>query len=242
MMLKTASLLTALVCFLFQFNAALALEPTQETRFVGKAYDKQSGELIYTEQHTINVDNSGAPVSGNVVYSQANGEALAIKKLSYGKMPFSPSFQFDDQRLSKTLEVQVEVDRLLIRNAEGEASVEMPDDKPAVVDAGFNYFMQQSLPELKQGKTLSLAFLAVGRAEFYGFEVSRERQTEKTITIKLAPSAWVLSMLVDPIFLTYDLQSSRLLRYEGLGNIEQVKNGKGLDENYVVRIEYEYPE
>ncbi|EAT11339.1 hypothetical protein HF888_14040 [Bermanella marisrubri] len=217
-------------------------EENKEERFTGKAYDQQSGDLIYTEQHSIKVDESGAPVSGNVVYTQANGEELAVKQLNYGKIPYSPSFQFDDQRLAKSLEVQVEVDRLLIRSAEGEESVKLPRDKPAVVDAGFNYFMQQSLPELKQGKTLSLAFLAVGRAEFYGFEVSPEKINDKTIRIKLAPSAWVLSVLVDPTYLTYDVKTSRLIRYEGLGNIERVRSGKGLDENYVVRIEYEYPE
>lgn len=214
----------------------------EQKQFMGKAYDIDSGELIYTEQHSIQYQSNGAPVSGKVVYTQATGEALALKHLNYGNRPFAPSFEFEDKRLSYVLQVQVEGDQLSIDSQQGQDSVPMPKGKPAVVDAGFNYFMQQSLPKLKQGQTLDLAFLAVGRAEFYGFEVSPEEQSNGSIRIKLAPSAWVLSVLVDPIYLTYDVQTGRLLRYEGLGNIEQVKNGKGLDENYVVRIEYEYPQ
>ena len=49
-------------------------------------------------------------------------------------------------------------------------------------------------------------------------------------------------MLVDPIVLEYDLESKRLLSFEGLTNIERFNNGKRSEENYVARIDYYYQE
>ena len=44
-----------------------------------------------------------------------------------------------------------------------------------------------------------------------------------------------------PIYLTYDIQYKRLIRFEGITNLEMVEQGKGLGDNFVARIEYSYP-
>lgn len=46
---------------------------------------------------------------------------------------------------------------------------------------------------------------------------------------------------MDSIILTYDINNRRLLRFEGLTNMEMVESGRGTGKNHVARIEYFYP-
>ncbi len=47
-------------------------------------------------------------------------------------------------------------------------------------------------------------------------------------------------MLVDPIFLEYDLASGRILSYKGLTNVEESISGKATGNNYIAHIKYKY--
>ncbi|WP_396588602.1 hypothetical protein [Bermanella sp. R86510] len=235
--MQTKRLLPSLIVTLMMVafvNSAFALE------FVGKAYHHNNNKLLYEERHELQLDEQGRYQTGTVTYTLANGEPLAIKNLSYGETTTAPSFEFDDKRLDERHSVDVGSKQLVIKKDGEQEKVDLPSKLTPVVDAGFNVFMQQHLDDLLKGKSKTFEFLAIGRASFYEFEVSVVEKTQSEAVIELRPAGWFLSKLVDSIMLTYDVNNKRLLRYEGLGNIEKVENGRAQDENYIVRIEYEY--
>ena len=88
-------------------------------------------------------------------------------------------------------------------------------------------------------------FLALTRAQYIGFELkpieSEKAEKKGLMILSLQPSNFLIRLVMDPIILSYDLETMRLLRFEGLTNIERVNKGKGLGENYIARIEYSYP-
>jgi hypothetical protein len=89
-------------------------------------------------------------------------------------------------------------------------------------------------------QTLEFEFLAPTRAQLISFSLASVFQDDAIIELSLAPSNFFLRLLVDPIKLTYDKVTKRILIYEGLTNIEKTKQGEATGEYYIARIEYRY--
>ncbi|MGB1582032.1 MAG: hypothetical protein ACPHER_11080, partial [Nevskiales bacterium] len=71
-------------------------EPKQAL-ITGFAYERDSDQLIYTENHRVMVD--GASLTAHqVVYQTPDGTTLASKTLDYGNHGFAPTFEMTDAR------------------------------------------------------------------------------------------------------------------------------------------------
>lgn len=229
-------------------------EEFKQIEFTGTAYavseENESDRVLYVEQHRIFQDSQGAYVSGEVVYRSAAGDVLATKELDFSSRQTLPELRFEDLRTNSTFETRNHLNAssalVKLSHYEGTSSdtskVDIENLNRSVVDAGFDLFVSKHWENLLEGKRVKLDFLALTRASFYEFYLQKDKVLDDQVVIKLKPSSFLLGLVMEPVVLTYELASKRLLRFEGLTNIEKVVKGKAKGENYIARIEYVYPE
>lgn len=249
-------------------GSALAIE--SELRFQGMAYSIETQELLYTERYEVSFDRHGKYVKSTVEYLNPDGEMFAIKMMDYQRSQSAPDVFFRDLRSHTAVKIEafptevsiIYLDRLLglpantVQNTvqfdtkhvekehrEGKKSIiSLNTDAPLVVDAGFDRFVQHNWSSLAKGKTLSFSFLVISRAKLFDFEIARTnvQDNSRSLEFEVKPGNFFFSMLVDPIRLVYDLETRRLLRFEGLTNIERFVDKAPQGDNFVARIQYDY--
>ena len=96
--------------------------------------------------------------------------------------------------------------------------------------------MREQWQGLLTGKTATFSFAAPARLEYIDFRLIPIRQDDTTLTVEMRLKSRWISWLLDPIQLTYDLTSQRLLRYKGLTNLRD-DQGNGIN----AEIVYRYP-
>ena len=225
---------TALVSFALP---GLAEQLTES--FSGSAYAMDSNQLLYRETHYLFSGNSGG--ERVVLYQCPDGRAFARKRSRDDGDAQAPDFDLVDARVGYREGVrrngaqrEVYVQRSAAQ-AEQADPLQLPAD--GVIDTGFEAFARLHWAALVRGDTLPFDYLVPSRRKFYAFKVTRidlPAAPAGSVTLRLASSSW-LSFLLPHIDVSYDLQTHRLVRYEGLSNVRDVKTGK----NY--RVHYEYP-
>ena len=202
---------------------------------IGYAYDKQTGEMLYSETHQEVVRN-GRIVENKVIYKDRRGKVFAEKHIDFGRSPTMPDFYLVNVDNGHLEGVRGNDGHLLVhfRSESGanvrEASVAMPEN--GIIDAGFDRFIEQNWSSLVRGDVLEREFLIPSQLDFYTFEISTaETRPPGEVVFRLQIKSMLLQMFVAPVLVHYDAESRTLLRYEGVSNI---RDGEG--RNYDVRI------
>ena len=223
-----------------------AANDSNKLAFIGRAFDPATGAILYTERHNIQLSSQGQYLSAEVTYQDALNKVFAHKRMQYANNPTLPETYFYEVDSPFSFKVVPEKTGVLALSYSDEQEqfeqvVSIPESGFSVVDAGFDRLVQQQWADLLAGKTVRFNFLAVTRADFYEFRLSKsERSDTNTLVLKLEPHNAVFRWLLDPAFLMYEQKSGRLMRFEGLTNIRKRIDGQAQDENYVAVIEYDY--
>ena len=220
--------------------AAIGSAHAEISERVGYAYDKQTGEFLYSETHREALKD-GRLVTNTVSYRDGAGKVFAEKYVDFQRSLTMPDFHLvnagnghvegargTDERLD------VHFRQLSDTDARA-ASVETP--RNGIIDAGFDRFIEQHWDALVAGDVIERQFLIPSRLDFYTFEVERaktERLDDHAFQLRI--KSMFLQMFVQPVLVHYDSRTRSLLRYEGISNI---RNRKG--ENFNVRIEFPGP-
>jgi hypothetical protein len=219
----------------------LPLSAAQLTEsFSGSAYATGSDLLLYRETHYLfsGDDGGGERV---VLYQCPDGRPFARKRSRDDGNPQAPDFDLFDARVGYREGVrrsgeqrEVYVQRTAAQPEQADP-LRLPAD--GVIDTGFDVFTQAHWDTLVRGDTVAFDFLVPSRRSFYAFKVGKvdlPTAPQGSITFRMASSSW-LAFLLPHIDISYDLTTRRLVHYEGLSNVRDVKTGK----NY--RVHYEYP-
>jgi hypothetical protein len=207
--------------------------------FSGSAYATDGNQLLYRETHYLfSGDRGGERV---VLYQCPDGRAFARKRSRDDGDAQAPDFDLVDARVGYREGVrrngaqrEVYVQRSAAQ-AEQADPLQLPAD--GVIDTGFETFARLHWAALLRGDTLPFDYLVPSRRKFYAFKVTKvdlPAAPAGSVTLRLASTSW-LSFLLPHIDISYDLETHRVVRYEGLSNVRDVKTGK----NY--RVHYEYP-
>lgn len=189
--------------------------PEADPDVVGEARDPGTGNTIYLEHYYCSDDG----LSCSVYYLRPDEQLIASKQLDYSNSPKAPALTFQDFRLDRKI------------------TIEAPDSE-AVVDAGFDNFVRLQWQDLAGGEEVKFPFRMVGREEPIKMEASRDTRCEEDkLCLEIRLDSWLLGSFVDPIQLTYDRDSQRLLRFKGVSNL---KNDAGRSQK--VEIQYRYPD
>lgn len=190
---------------LFMSVVSMALASTSPD-VVGEAHDLESGNLLYREHYFCSSDW----LRCNVLYRDTGGALIAEKQLDYAGNPLSPSIVLVDYRHSREVR--------LVDNG----------DPELVTDAGFDNFVRERWAQLEQGLRISFPFMVTGRDRPLTVRVQSVEGgqcTAEQLCLQIRLNSWLLRSFVDPIKLTYDRASRRLLRYRGISSLRDAQGG-----------------
>jgi hypothetical protein len=207
---------------------------------VGYAYDKQTGEFLYSETHREVMEN-GRIVTNTVSYRDSADNVFAKKYIDFQRSLTMPDFHLVNAHnghvegasgADEWLNVHF---RQMSDTDVREASVETP--RNGIIDAGFDRFIEQHWDALAAGEVIEREFLIPSQLDFYTFEIERVRdENPDEHVFQLRIKSMFLQIFVQPVLVHYDSRTRSLLRYEGISNI---RNGEG--QNFDVRIEFPGP-
>lgn len=203
-------------------------------RFYGYAFDAGSGRYLYTEVHRQRYSANGRWLGGTMDYFAPDGRELAHKTLDFSKSPFIPLYRLEDlnprydEGISKITADKV---YLFKQTADDESprrrTVERSPDLAA--DSGFDNYLVDHFDELMGRKTLEFTLAVPGKLDSYRFQARRIADTtfqgKPAVRFKIELAS-LLSWFVDPIVVTYDPHSRRLLEYRGVSNVLDPKTGE----------------
>lgn len=209
-------------------------------RFKGEAFDLKSGKFIYSENHEEHWKN-GKHMFSVVRYKDPQGNTLAEKKIYFDRHLQRPHYLLKDLRDGYTEGIKYAggAVRLLSRRNDKEElkekTVSIPG--PAVYDGGFDYFVRENFDKLLTKKPISFNFAVPIELDYFKFRVVYQKEEvirdRKAVTFRMEPANIVIRQLVSPIYISYDIEKRRLLRYKGISNVNDSK-GK----SYKARIEF----
>lgn len=219
---------------------AAALGAHAQGSFYGYAYDLASGKYLYTEVHQP-VFEGGREVVSTIRYYSPDGKEVGRKTLDYRADAYVPKFRFDlpGEGYAEGITLNGESIEMLKVAGKGkpEKRKSIKRDGYTAADSGFNHAVQDNLPRLLKGETVSFKFVVAGQLDSYRFKISKvgAGTFEGKPAVKLLVQADSLLRFVAPdLNLLYDADAKRLLEYKGVSNIHDPATGKA----YNARIVY----
>lgn len=210
--------------------------------YVGQVFDLQTNRLLHTETYREFFDEKNQRFA-QTLYRNLDGEVFAQKEISFEKSLLIPDFTTEDSRTGYLEGVGLTQDALeVLWRKDGQALLEkksLPIPNPGAVDAGIHYYIKKNWQALWEGQTLGFNLIVPAELDYFPFEIKKIRQyrrdNEEVVVYELKVENFLLSLFIDPILLTYEVPTQRLLVYEGIYNI---RDGQG--DNLSVRIVIDY--
>ncbi|MGH8454708.1 MAG: hypothetical protein ACRESW_09170, partial [Nevskiales bacterium] len=215
-----------------------AAEPGTQ-HHTGCAYDLNSGRLLYTEAHVQRWEGD-RNLGGTVAYYDPQGQQIAAKTLDFSVDPQVPVYRLEipDQRYTEG--ITDHRDTIILARASrdgGQQSKRINRKSPIAADAGTLQFVQTNFEALLKGEVLRLRLAVASRLDVYSVRIRRAMENEAdgqpVVRFRIEHDS-PLRLLLDPVEMTYDRQSRRLLEYRGTSNMRDSSTGDA----YTVRITY----
>ena len=197
--------------------------------FQGIAKDLVSREMLYREVHSEIYSEKGHYRTQTNFFG-SNNRLIATRNLDFTNSKSRPEYTFHDYRTGSKESVTNKNGIFTITYQENRESplilksIEVPE--PAVVDGGFNYFVKSEWNRLKEGKTVVFNFISTARQDYYRFQLSMQANKNNAqnnhVTIIMEPVSYILKALLDPVIITYDKNTQRIVNYRGISNIKDL--------------------
>lgn len=220
------------------FTALLLLTTkamTEDYSFMGKAYDLNSNELLYTEHHYY-----VSEVIHKVEYREPNGEVFATKTINYEKSFFSPDFILENKRNGEFISAKKNNQKIILDYKENsKSSIErskVNDSASLVIDAGFDHFITSNWDSLISGNSLSVNYLIPSQGDFYeltlkqvncDFDNDSNKNSKESFCFSISASSFFIRIFSSELQLTYNHNGEdnryRLTSFKGRTNISDHK-------------------
>lgn len=225
---------------LFLFISAWGLLWGME--FQGKAYDIKTGRLLYLENHKTQQDSSGLNKLIETEYVSPEGQLFAKIRSDFSKDQFIPDVIFEDfsKQIKEVQVYDIQKKEITIVKTYLKTSKTKQHSFPLKTNMlggqGFNNFLLARFDELMNGKSVHVNFIVLSSQDFFQFDIKRKHEAKNgKIDFGLSVSSYILKIFVKEINVTYDVESKRLLFFQGLSNLSDEKGNP-----MKVKIEYEY--
>jgi hypothetical protein len=219
---------------------AAAANPAEQRIYRGTYYLRgapaSSAQLFWYERW---VKEEGGLLRATHVHHAFDGRVVLRQSALH-----SPDYalaRFDSEQRQTGVKAQASVlgsgrVRLERSSASGHESVLLQYRHPLVVGPTLYGFLRRHWDELTSGRSVVFDYLSIERLDTYAFETRRVASAGDTVSFELAPSSWVLSLLVSPLRVVFDAKTRQALRYEGPSPV-MLESGSKL-ESFDARIEY----
>lgn len=224
---------------------ATASQAAMSPHFTAKIYDlNDRSKLMFDYKSEFEVTGD-TKVYVNTVYD-LKGELLVTEKTVLkddGKTLVS--FEQDQKQLKTVGKVEVHDGKAYFTfTRDGKTKT---DDESAgndfIVTATLVAFVQANWDAVMKGDTIKARLAVLDRLETVGFQFRKdsERQINGTpaVVLKMKPSSFVISALLNPLYISFSADGKHLLELEGRANVKVSVDGKLKDfDGYTV---YSYP-
>jgi len=209
-------------------------------RFYGYAYDIKSGKYLYTEVHEQHAQGERW-VGGTMTYFNPQGKKIGYKTLDFSKDSSIPLYHLtlDDTGYEEGVSA-ISKDKIEIfkRKATGEKQETASVDRAAAMasDSGFHAYITNHFAELMAGQTINFKLVVPGNLDAFKFRIKRIEDTTfegaPAVRLRVEPDSF-LRYVMDPLLLTYEAKTKKLLEYRGIANVHDAEGHP-----YVARIAY----
>jgi hypothetical protein len=235
--------ITALLTIPLIFFSVYA-EASSTEIFHGRAQN-DAGELVYLERHQIHLNEKGLVTHIQTTYTSPDQkEPFAQLDSWFDENLTVPRSKFVDQRTQLKEEVSFENNgqTLVIARTEG-ANGRTRTQRLRVTDAmvhgqGYHNLIVRDFEQFTSNPKRMLDFVVPSRQTSYRFDLSflgLDESQAPWVAFRLDISNWFLRMFADKIVVHYDPQTRRLMRYEGLTNIQ---SDRGENQSLTIQMIY----
>lgn len=215
--------------------AALAESGAPPQHYVGYAYGERDGRLRYSEEHWLT--SSEGVAQRLVLYRCPDGQPFARKQLRYVGEPWAPAVELQDARDGYRLAITPQAGQWQVSlrpRADAPAKVtEVARRGDAVIDAGFDAYVQQHWNQLLQPDGLRTDFLVPSRAAYVTLRLQPESGGAADAQRFRLRLAGLLGAVAPTVQLTYGKADRRLRQFIGVSDI---RDAQGSTQR--VRIEF----
>lgn len=224
--------LMAIAFAYFFFSLSALADETMRER-VGYAYAAGSGELIYTEHHQ-EWWKGNRILRDTVTYRDPEGSVIGEKHVDFRTGDDAPEFLLRNIRTGHSEGARAKSKQLEVsfKQAQGaplkSEALNLP--KGAIVDAGFDRFVENNWDALMRGDTFVRPFLIPSRLQFMDFRIRRvdDGRDPERATFEMAIDSPLVRLFAPSIKVAYQTNGRTLLEYDGVSNMRN-SDGENLD-------------
>lgn len=207
---------------------------------IGKIYQKDSNlqHLLFNFRRT--ASRVGNKIHVTRTYTHPDGRTAAVEKAIYDNHRLI-SYTLIEKQIAAHGRAEIHGDaragsgKISFRyEKDGETYTNVEDLEAAtVVNDNIVPYLQAHWDELMQGGEVSLRYIVIPRTRTVGFNMIKSGETtwqgEPAVIIKMIPSSWFISLVVDPVYFTVEKDNRQVVKYEGRVTPKIEENGEWQD-------------
>lgn len=209
----------AILLMLFAFVTASHAVEVRRSHYwpLGKA----KGPPLYVQETRITAAENGE-LSWSATIKDRDGKLLMTEqaKLRGGRIVSQTMEQLQTGEAWSLERVDGKATFATFKIVEGK---HVKSEEPRTVSVGMDFltgpsteaYFQSNWAALEEGKNVTGEFGVFELAKPIGFHFRKLASTEDTVDIRMKPSGFLASMFLDPIIITVDKSSKRILKYRG---------------------------
>ncbi len=210
--------------------------------YSGKALTIKTGNFFCIENHNeVTVDKKH--VLTEIHYTDEKGGNVGSKTLDFSKSSIAPFYRLEDVRGKYREGAEVVHDKVTvfyhyIDEEKTPTTKTFTVPEPIVIDGGFNNFVKMNWDLLMQGNMLTFNFVSPYMKDYFTLRISKKEDLmyghrKATMFCLELDNMFLRWLLSSPVKVTYDTQTKRMLRYEGIGNLQN-ENAR----NEIVKLDF----
>lgn len=211
--------------------------------YTGILYEKDSkrGTAIYNLKVTTSTEGTNELIHGQ--YTSTSGDLVVEEK---GVLNGSRLVKYEISQKQKNWSGRIEVKDTEVHFWKSENGKEKTSKEKLgsslVVSSNFQRFVRDNWAALSSGKTVAFRYGVWARAETVGFEIFKISEeavgAEKLTVLKMKPSSFVISALVDPLIFKFKSDGSQLM--EMIGRVPPVRKDGSKFKDLDAEVVYSY--
>lgn len=221
-------------------------EPARDTGssidevLTGKIYQQDSSlqHLLFNFRRTAHREGDELRVTRT--YTYPDGRTAAVEKAIYDNQSLI-AYELIEKQIGARGRAEIDGDaqagsgKISFRYVkDGETYTSEEDLEAAtVVNDNIVPYLHAHWDELMQGREVYLRYVVLPRTRTVGFNMIKAGETawqgNPAVIIKMVPSSWVISLVVDPVYFTLEKNSRQVVQYEGRTTPKIEENGEWKD-------------
>ncbi len=198
---------------------------------------RNSGEIAYTEKHTILKDTKKIIRSTTEYFLKDKKTKIALLESDYLLDSKKPTYRFKDLRSGYQeglRHIDGEYYAYVKKDGEKEKSKLISSTDTLFSCQGWHYYLVKNF-EIFEGKSADLSLILPSQLDYFKFKITGSRAVDGMVVAKLEISNWFLRLVAPSLKLVYDKKNSRLVKYEGVSNL---LTDQGEQQNVTIKYFY----